>query len=158
MKYTSIWFFSVCWNFTLVWIIIIWWNICGFDSFSDSEILMPLNHYTYLKNLMSMILYILYEILAFNKSLHIFWKIWWLDSFLPLEIFFLWIIIFFWNFNKFDSLHIHEIYFFLWIIMNCWNINSWFSLRHFELLYTLNHFSLHEIWINYDFLYTISCI
>ena len=146
------------WNFTLVWIIIIWWNIWSFDSFSDSEILMPLNHYTYLKNLMtmilfrlwniyygesfdsfekfkcldsfkcfeilmplnhytylknlmSMILYILYEILAFNKSLHIFEKFDDLILFYHLKYFFLWIIIFFWNFNKFDSLHIHEIYF-----------------------------------------------
>ena len=62
------------WNFYVLWFIIIWWNIWSFDSFSDSEILMPLNHYTYLKNLMTMILYILYEILAFNKSLHIFEK------------------------------------------------------------------------------------
>ena len=113
MKYTTIWFFSVCWNFTLVWIIIIWWNIWIFDSFSYSEILMLLNHYTYLKNLMTMILYILYEMLAFNKSLHIFEKFDDLILFYHLKYFFLCIIIFFWNFNKFDSLHIHEIYFYM---------------------------------------------
>ena len=131
MKYITIWFFSVCWNFTLVWIIIIWWNIWIFDSFSYSEILMLLNHFTYLKNLMTMILYILYEILAFNKSLHIFekfddlilfraFKYYFCESFYIFETLVSWdSLLKWWNIWIF----LREWYIsFLWIIYSFWKI------------------------------------
>ena len=80
---------------------------------------MPLNHYTYLKNLMTMILYILYEILAFNKSLHIFEKFDDLILFYHLKYFF------------YESLYSSET---LINLIHYIFMKYIFSMNHYELL------------------------